>query len=229
MRFNWDYMVTEIDPRHEGVLSIEELISPQHGNARYGNFVFERAVYAQNLAQSLNDVCVNSVKTQCSNNVTVVLQTGTWDIAYGSIQQTLLNKDAGAALVEVIKSMAVSKCSKCINIVFMDAPPYPICHLKEEILSVPEVEKCIQQREGRNNYNLAAMNSFFEEEIKKVNYPRLEFLRSFEIVHPRLLSVHYLCKNHYLCRYGPKLFKSDEGILVVEAIKRSVCNYELRQ
>jgi hypothetical protein len=99
--------------------------------------------------------------------------------------------------------------------------PFPDC----KPWNAEGIGACQQSRLNRNNYAIAAMNDWFESELRKLNYPGQQIVRAYDIIMPRLQYGLYLCDCHFLCRrdQSSSVAQTAEGVAIAMAIERALC------
>jgi hypothetical protein len=187
---------------------------------------------------------------QIQKNYFVILQTGSWHLSYFPVMEVIESPFAGPLLLKTLRSFYGKDASarSCFQqtedfealsypiTVYLDMPPYPYCQSNSRKRDV-DVGGCYEARLARNNYVIAAMNQFFDESLFALNQElssssssskgrrgleHIYLMRSSrDVLLPRVMSVQYLCKNHYLCR--ETRFNPLEGSLVAQASLRLLC------
>jgi hypothetical protein len=79
---------------------------------------------------------------------------------------------------------------------------------------------------ARQNYAITAMNVYFEQERRKLNYSDLQIVPAFDIIAPRLQYGFSVCNNHFMCHTdgAEVITETPEGAIVAKAIQRAICS-----
>lgn len=236
LRYSWDYLIEQIDPSvFETVLT-----DRKHSNGDFQNFHFLEIHFAVALSNAFNSWCSSSPSPHSSY---FVLQTGTWDLTFWPPSQVIENPASGHALVDSLRNIlnidsSSPPCSSSVSsspvFIWVDTVPYPICQSGLRPSSVEgDSRACYANRMARNNYAINAVNYFYETSLQGLNANAQEkmksnvfFVKSREVILPRLLYASFLCKNHFLCRELNMLgvAKTPEGVIVAESILRLLCS-----
>jgi hypothetical protein len=179
------------------------LMNRKDASIRHEHFLFEFHPFANQMAMFVRTVCGNSSFSSAS--LTLILQTGDWDLTSGP-SNVLDDPSAGAALLQVITGILDGSypCHPVRHVVFLTAMPYPICYSDSE-------SSCAADRCFRTNPMTAATNHYFVEHLLNVTVAsskRFSIVDAFDIGVPRVAlnqNFDVACRNHFLCAVGSPL------------------------
>jgi hypothetical protein len=236
MRHYYDYMISRMYP--EFIASLK----PKHGETYHENYLFDLRAFCTHMTDFVvlltNDLLKKS-DTQEVKNVTMLLQTGAWDLAYWPLRQILENSNEGPYFKEQMLSLFV-KDSKKVDFVkshfwmlWIDIMLYPRCVERDRVMDEKTIHGCLQAKQSSNNYVIEVANQYFESFLLDnilpsegskggiTASPHFRMLHSRKMYYPRLLSLKYVCVMHMMC--GRATDYSEEGEVATEAIQRELC------
>jgi hypothetical protein len=193
---------------------------------RHEHFHFEFHPYAHQMTSFVKSVCANISLSTAS--VTLVLQTGDWDLTSGPSKLTD-DPSSGPALLQVIRGIldGANPCYPVHHVVFLTAMPYPICYSDSEA-------RCAEHRCFRTNPAIAATNHYLMEHLLNMTVAaskRFSIVDAFDIGVPRVAlnqNFEVACRNHFLCAVGghndtgTEMVYAPTGLAVVQTLLQAL-------
>ncbi len=200
MRYNFDALLTLLYDFLGDVLTGHP--ERKYEEMKVDNFEFRAAVAAVEVTRILEAQC--SLLRKAPQNKTIIIQTGTHDLARASPHVTISAKYQGPALVGTLERIfnGSTECPGLSKIVWMTIVPYPLC--TDDTVDGPA--DCKGTAGFRNNPSIAAVNQFYLNNLMRVSansHIKLSVVDAYAIIKPRLLlseDAEAVCKNHFLCR-----------------------------
>eukprot|EP00599_Poterioochromonas_sp_BG-1_P010416 CAMPEP_0173138688 /NCGR_PEP_ID=MMETSP1105-20130129/3833_1 /TAXON_ID=2985 /ORGANISM="Ochromonas sp., Strain BG-1" /LENGTH=291 /DNA_ID=CAMNT_0014051319 /DNA_START=881 /DNA_END=1756 /DNA_ORIENTATION=+ len=243
LRYAWDYLIESIDSDYVAGLEMK------HSGGSKVNVHWTMKTFLSQINDFFHNTC-QLAKDQGQSNITVVLQTGQWDIGFWPLR-SMLERSTSKSLIDSLSEVLqakrnnISSCSRDLSeIIWLDTMLYPYCLQRDRPEeSMSNVMACQLHRSGIDSSSVLALDDYLESRLKQIistgqnddhtdflpfhMRKRLHMIQLRQIFYPRLLVAKYVCKNHYLCRTDNRRMKetsSVEGILGVEAFKRVICS-----
>lgn len=188
----------------------------QWGSGDRGNMKFRWVLFMRNLAEYLTNMCTEVLAS--GEHVIVLIQTASWDIAKFPLHHLIKSPLSSPLLLQAIAQLKARGCAKFLQLIYIEPPPYPVCSSDLEATE-SSIENCINGRENRNNYNLQAFNYHIQKALRRIAYPGLQYIKSFDIIYPRTILGEAACTAHYLCEYGKA---TAPGLVLVDAMKHAI-------
>ena len=227
-RYNWDAIALTAYPAESKPVFLK---TPRHHMAMsFHQLEFQFLFFAREYVPALRKVCDEVLVSK--QNMTLLIQPGSWDSTFWPVQQFIYNVESAPALLNELRSMLDRGCGAYINFVWVQQVPYPNC-----LDQVPDgniynaTNMCANERRARSNAKIALMNAFLDRELRKLHRAaggnmRLQIVPAFDIITPRLGYPEYVCNNHFICR-GENADnitgQTPAGIAVLETVKRAIC------
>ena len=227
-RYNWDALALSAYPAESKPVFLK---TPRHHMAMsFHKFEFQFMFFAREYVPAIRKVCDEVLVSK--QNMTLVMQPGSWDSTFWPVQQFIYNVESAPALLSELRSMLDRGCGAYINFVWVQQVPYPNCLDK-----VPDgniynsTNMCANERRARSNTKIAVMNAFLDRELRKLHRAaagsmRLQIVPAFDIITPRLGYPEYVCNNHFICRgenADNMTGQTPAGLAVLETVKRAIC------
>lgn len=216
MRYNWD-LIFRLYYGGERLAQFDR----KHGYSRsIPGLLLESALFAGDVAWRLDSVnCLPPTPRSRSDQaaeqppVSMVLQTGAWDLTYAPLRHFLRSTEAAQAMIRSLRNRIGRRCGGEARGRFIWATivPFPRCDR-----SLP----CHEQGKGfRNNYVIAAANSWIQQQLVDMKADNIFVVNLDSIVKPRLLDTTPVCNNHFLCHdSGPDMLTTPAGLAVIGEI-----------
>ena len=234
-RYNWDALALAAFPAEAKPVFAK---LPRHHMAmKFHQFEFQFLFFSREYAPAMRKVCDDALATK--NNVTLLIQPGSWDSTFWPAQQFIHNPESVPSMMGEIRNMMERGCGNYISFVWVQQVPYPNC-----LVHVPDgnahnsTDHCADERRARNNQKISLMNAYIERELRKLHAHyrnsslssssamRLQIVPAYDIIAPRLQYGEYVCNNHFLCRYendDTMAGQTAAGLAVLETVRRAVC------
>ena len=170
-----------------------------------------------------------------TNNITMILQTGAWDLAYTSLRNIINPYYAAPTLINIITKLLNNTllCTGLKHIIWVTSVPYPICQTTREL--------CFHNQGFRTNTNIAALNTFYLNHFNHLKFNlksnisiHFSIIDAYSIIKPRLgfdEDKEVLDGHHYLFREkipgqkkDYKLYYTPGGKAVIDSIIEA-CRY----
>ena len=195
------------------------------------NMDFDFSPYASYQWEFLLNLCQRRTVEQRNDNLTIILQTGHWDLAAFSLRRIILSKNDSEQFINVVIDILNGNimCNGLVHIVWVSVVPYPLC-------ANDNIIKCLRGRGYRTNPALSALNEYYLKQLltrnknnKEPYKIKLSIVDANQIIFPRLFlreDEEIVCKNHYMCRQqGNKevLYVTAAGMILMDAIKAAIC------
>ena len=217
MRYTYDYMLV----KSYGIKPLLNM-SRKHESVTYNRLAHDYIRHAADMAQYLREFC--TTKTTADERVTLVLETGHWDLVYYTLRAIIHDQGSGMSLVNVTKDILTGdlSCPGLAHVVWVTTVPHPL-HYEDPL------------RSFRFNNNIRAQNDFYISQLLAVTpqkQMRFSVVDAFSIIYPRLAlneREETVCGNHFLCRSEEgldRILVTPAGLAMVDAITSSICDYE---
>ena len=202
-------------PHHHGYVKF-----PPKGDGSTGYMSYYPMKYLHHTAQKIENICYESEVSGAVGGITVVLGgTGTWDLDTLPLRNTI-QEGISKQIFDKLRTV-LFECKFKVQLVWLTAPPTASLELK-------------QNKQYRNNYNLAALNRFFIEGIEHIQHDlqvakakaqstmtstlskepvfsnTIEIVDAFAIIFPHAHTNNVgKCKNHFMCRENYQSVKQE--------------------
>jgi len=212
MRYLYDSVIEYYHTRNA-----TEGIPRKHDHIKFNNMNYDFISNTNAQTHHIPKLC-NTLQKSVSNNVTIIFQTGAWDLSMAPLIRLIRDSTAGPLLMSVFSDIfsGTLKCGNLKHVVWLTSMAYFTCMDKKS--------KCLENRSYRTNTAIAAGNQFFLTELFKMyrshlirqkstdegnrgNRIQLSIVDAFHMIKPRLLlddRNEVTCTNHFSCRvYNP--------------------------
>ena len=215
---------------HSTLLRLDQ----KHRNERVAHLSYNYSNYASTQIPQLEMLCQlessqsrHNHNSTYDSNITIVFQTGHWDLGqpFASLRRLLEDSGIGMRLMNLVRSILTAElpCGRLTHFIWVTTVPYPFC-LPNHI--------CKKNRGRRTNSNLRALNDFYTSQllsVKTADHIQLSIVDSFNILYPRIFlreESEVVCANHFLCRSRTGLVaETPGGVAVVDAITAAICDH----
>ena len=216
MRYLYDSLIEYYHSRN-----MTEGIPRKHDHIKFNNMNYDFISNTNAQTHHIPKLC-NTLQKSVTNNVTIIFQTGAWDLSMAPLIRLIRDPTAGPLLMSVFSDIfsGTLKCGNLKHVVWLTSMAYFTCLEKKS--------KCLESRSYRTNTAIAASNQFFLTELFKMyrnhhlirqeetednnnsnrgNRIQLSIVDAFHMIKPRLLlddRNEVTCINHFSCRvYNP--------------------------
>jgi len=219
MRYLFDSLIEYYHSR-----DVTEGIPRKHDHIKFNNMNYDFISNTNAQTHYIPKLC-NTLEKLVENNVTIIVQTGAWDLSMAPLIRLIRDPTAGPLLMNVFSDIfsGVLKCGNLKHIVWLTSMAYRICFGKKN--------DCLENRSYRTNSAIAAGNQFFLTELFKMYRShlisrheidgnrgsiQLSIVDAFHMIKPRLLlddKNEATCTNHYSCRVKNPWYSSHKADL----------------
>ena len=195
--------------------------SAKHSSGHQDNMLFIQSTFARNQYVTLLEICGKRNKINATDPLTIIMQTGQWDLTFASLRHLIYDNGYGWSLIKVISDILEGRnpCPGLVNFVWLTTCPSPLS---------------IRDRAFRTNSNIRALNEFYLNSLLNMNvvsHIRLAIVDVFNIIYPRiglLQDEEVVCHTHYICREDHNLsvlLVTPGGLAAAQAIQHAICDY----
>ena len=221
-RYNWDAIALTAYPAESKPFFLK---TSHHMAMSFHQFEFQHLHFAREYVPAMRKVCDEVLVSK--QNMTLLIQPGSWDSNFWPSQQFIYNVESAPALLSELRSMLDRGCGAYINFVWVQQVPYPNC-LDQLPDGNPDHDCCTKNRWARINPKIALMNAFLDRELRKLHRVaggsmRLQIVPAFDIITPRLGYAEYVSCNHFMFQGNLVGQTTPAGLVVVESVKRAIC------
>ena len=203
----------------------------KHENIIIDNLEYMYICAAGHQAKILRDA--NVLREKCgymsdnnnNSSVTLLFQTGHWDLSSATLRNLFHDNGAAWALIDVINDILTAKipCGRLVKFIWLTAVPYPLCGNNLNPL-------CLYTRVFRSNNNLKALNDFYISQlinIKVAKSIKFSIVDVFHIIYPRVFFreiEEVVGGNHYLAREEiDVVYVTPGGLAAAHATNLAMC------
>lgn len=216
MRYLYDSVIEYYHTRNA-----TEGIPRKHDHIKFNNMNYDFISNTNAQTHHIPKLC-NTLQKSVLNNVTIIFQTGAWDLSMAPLIRLIRDSTAGPLLMSVFSDIfnETLKCGNLKHVVWLTSMAYFTCMDKKS--------KCLENRSYRTNTAIAAGNQFFLAALFKIyrnhlirqkateegDRIQLSIVDAFHIIKPRLLlddRNEVTCTNHFSCRVYNPWYSSSKG------------------
>jgi hypothetical protein len=203
----------------------------------YANMNYYNNLWASSMNRSFYHFLQHKlpkIQSDTKQKVTLIIQTGSWDIASWPLQQYILHNASAQSFLNLVQSLKTSEYSEIIDLIWLQNMPIVSDYFflrdytnNNFFLNITANDTAFDnQQSWRNNYAVMAMNQYTEQQLRLINYPRMKYIPAFDIVYARRNVEIPLCGSHWLCREDrTDVQTTHSGELLVEVMLKSACDH----